>query len=65
VAADNLEYWQTIQAKMSSLQEQPGSSARAQEIGEGLNVLAGLLADDDEDDMFVIDRDGDVQRMQA
>ena len=54
-------------AKMSSLQEQPGPSPQAQELGEAVQTLQVLLAkdanDDDVAELAVIDRvGGDVQR---
>jgi hypothetical protein len=58
VAGDNREYWELIQAKMQSLQEQPGSSQQAQDIGDALNVLSSLLSDNE--DLFEEDRVGDA-----
>jgi hypothetical protein len=50
---------ETIQAKLTPLHQQLGSSARPHEIGEVLDVLASLLAVDEEGDMAFLHRDGD------
>lgn len=57
------EYWTTVRAKLSSLQQQPGSSAQAKELGAAIESLKALVAhaeedDDPLDDLAVEDRQG-------
>jgi hypothetical protein len=61
VEADNREFWQTMAAKLASLQAQPSSSQQATEVGNALAALQAVLLEEDNDAPdYDLDWDGDA-----
>lgn len=62
---ENLVYWQTVAAQLDSMRALPGSSTRAGELGEAVQLLHEVLedfADADQQllaDVATIDRRGE------